>query len=95
VDDQSEKPAFDKIGQARTLAADGPQIERDDIDAMACRYSADMKADRAALERKYSAAMGELSRTYPDDLDGDAEWIAREFEEAWRDADTKLSIDGL
>ena len=69
VDDSREKLAFDKIGQARTLAADGPRIERDYIDAMARRYSADMKADRTALERKYSAAMGELSRTYPDDLD--------------------------
>jgi hypothetical protein len=27
--------------------------------------------------------------------DADAAWIEREFEEAWRDADTKLAIDGL
>jgi hypothetical protein len=38
VDDPREKLAFDKISQARTLAADGPQIERDYIDAMARRY---------------------------------------------------------
>jgi tetratricopeptide (TPR) repeat protein len=69
VDDAREKLAFDKIAQARTLAQGGSQIERDYIEAMALRYSADMKADRAALERKYSAAMGELSRKYPDDLD--------------------------
>ena len=69
VDDDREKLAVAKIGEAKNLAAEGADIERDYIDAMAQRYSADMKADRAALERKYSAAMGELSRKYPDDLD--------------------------
>ena len=69
VDDDREKLAFEKINAAKKLAAGGAEIERDYIDAMAQRYSADMKADRAALERKYSAAMGELSRKYPDDLD--------------------------
>jgi hypothetical protein len=60
---------FEKITTAKSLAADGAQAERDYVDAMAMRYTSDMKADRAALERKYSAAMGELSRKYPDDLD--------------------------
>ena len=69
VDDAREKLAFEKITTAKSLAADGAQAERDYIDAMAMRYTSDMKADRAALERKYSAAMGELSRKYPDDLD--------------------------
>ena len=69
VDDDREKLAFEKINAAKKLAVDGPEIERDYINAMAQRYSADMKADRLALERKYSAAMGELSRKYPDDLD--------------------------
>ena len=76
VDDAREQQAFETIAQAKTLAAEGAakaapfnQMERDYIDAMAQRYSADMKADRMALERKYSAAMGELSRKYPDDLD--------------------------
>jgi len=69
VDDAREKLAFEKITTAKSLAADGAQAERDYVDAMALRYTSDMKADRAALERKYSAAMGELSRKYPDDLD--------------------------
>ena len=72
VDDDREKLAFDKISRREGRCAAGAalrQIERDYVDAMAQRYSADMKADRAALERKYSAAMGELSRKYPDDLD--------------------------
>jgi hypothetical protein len=69
VDDDREKQAFDTISQAQKLAAEGPAAERDYIAAMSARYTSDMKADRAALERKYSAAMGQLSAKYPDDLD--------------------------
>jgi tetratricopeptide (TPR) repeat protein len=66
VDDARETLAFQTIAEARAIAA-GP--ERDYVDAMAQRYSLDMHADRAALERKYSAAMEALSKKYPDDLD--------------------------
>ena len=53
----------------RSLAANGPENERAYIEALAVRYSADPKADRAALARAFSQAMGDLSQTYPDDLD--------------------------
>src|SRR5262249_30886821 len=43
--------------------------ERDYIAAMAGRYSADPKADRAVLARKYADAMKALTSKYPDDLD--------------------------
>src|SRR5262249_26049510 len=43
--------------------------ERAYVAAMAVRFSADPKADRTALARRYAAAMRELSRRYPDDLD--------------------------
>src|SRR5262245_43366584 len=69
IDDPRAKLAFDAITLAQKLAANGPPVERDYVAAMAIRYSPDMKADREALNRKYSAAMGELSRKYPDDLD--------------------------
>ena len=39
------------------------------IDALAVRYSADPKADRPAMARAFSQAMGNLSKKYPDDLD--------------------------
>ena len=39
------------------------------IEAMAVRYSANPKADRAALAKAYSQAMGALSKRNPDDLD--------------------------
>jgi tetratricopeptide (TPR) repeat protein len=67
VDDPREQLAFEKIAEARKRAVAPP--ERDYVNAMGQRYSVDMKADRAALERRYSASMGELSRKYPDDLD--------------------------
>jgi tetratricopeptide (TPR) repeat protein len=69
VDDPRAKQAFDEIEKARALASAGSAHERAYVDALAVRYSPDPKADRAALARKYSAAMRELSGQYPDDLD--------------------------
>jgi tetratricopeptide (TPR) repeat protein len=54
---------------ARSLAANGPEHEKAYIEALAARYSADPKADRVALARAFSQAMGALSNKYPDDLD--------------------------
>lgn len=69
LDDPRAKQAFDAIATAKTLAASGPAHEREYIDAMAVRYSADPRADRAALAHEYSRAMAELSKRHPDDLD--------------------------
>jgi tetratricopeptide (TPR) repeat protein len=69
IDDTRAQAAYDAITKAKSLASQAPEAERAYIDALAVRYSPDMKADRAALSRKYSQAMGELSRRYPDDLD--------------------------
>ncbi len=46
-----------------------PSSEKAYVDALAARYSANLKTDRAALARAFSQAMGDLSRRYPDDLD--------------------------
>ena len=75
IDDPRAKAAYDAIARARSLAdaaRGGSETERAYIEALAVRYSADMKADRAALGRAYSRAMGELSRSHPDDLDAAA-----------------------
>jgi len=69
IDDPRAKEAFDAIATAKALAASGPAHEREYVEAMAVRYSADPKADRAALARTYSHAMSELARRHPDDLD--------------------------
>ncbi len=69
VDDPRAKQAFDAITKAQAIVANGPETEQAYIRAQALRYSNDPKADRAALARRYSQAMRELMRNYPDDLD--------------------------
>lgn len=69
IDDPRAKQAFAAIQSAKALAAAGPDNERAYIDALAVRYSDDLKADRPLLARKYAEAMGSLARRYPDDLD--------------------------
>jgi tetratricopeptide (TPR) repeat protein len=67
IDDARGKAAYDAVAKAQSLA--GVEHEKAYIDALAVRYSADPKADRAALTRAFSQAMGALSSRYPDDLD--------------------------
>jgi tetratricopeptide (TPR) repeat protein len=69
LDDPRAKQAFDAIEKAKSLSVSTSPAERDYIAAMASRYSPDPKADRDALARRYSQAMGALTRKYPDDLD--------------------------
>jgi tetratricopeptide (TPR) repeat protein len=72
IDDPRAKAAYEAISKARALSVSGPEVERSYIEALAARYSANMKADRAALAKAYSVAMGELSGRHPDDLDAAA-----------------------
>jgi tetratricopeptide (TPR) repeat protein len=69
IDDARAKEAYDAITKAKSLVPAGAGVEREYIDALAVRYSPDMKADRPALARAYSNAMEALSERYPDDLD--------------------------
>jgi tetratricopeptide (TPR) repeat protein len=69
IDDPRATQAYAAIQSARSLAAAGPENERAYVDALAVRYSADLKADRPALARKYADAMAALVRRFPDDLD--------------------------
>jgi tetratricopeptide (TPR) repeat protein len=69
IDDPRARQALEAIDKAKGLSANAPQVEKDYVAAMAVRYAADLKADRAALARRYSEMMGELMRKYPDDLD--------------------------
>ncbi|HYL46495.1 MAG TPA: hypothetical protein VEU52_05675, partial [Candidatus Limnocylindrales bacterium] len=63
------KAAFDALQKAKSLAASGPENERDYIDALAPRYSDDPKADAKKMAVAYSKAMGDLAKKYPEDLD--------------------------
>ena len=59
-----------EVDRALALSAAGPENERAYAEALSRRYVADpAAADKAALDRDYNAAMRELSRKYPDDLD--------------------------
>ncbi len=69
IDAERAAAAAESVAKARSLAAAGPEHERAYVDALAVRYSADPKADRLALARAFSQAMGSLWRRYPDDLD--------------------------
>jgi tetratricopeptide (TPR) repeat protein len=69
IDDARAKTAYESLAKAQSLAAGAAALEKAYVDALATRYSADPSADRAALARAFSQAMGELSRRYPDDHD--------------------------
>src|SRR5258706_12202067 len=69
IDDPRAVQASQAIARAKELAANAPPQERAYVAAMVVRYSPDPKADRKKLARKYAAAMRDLSRRYPDDLD--------------------------
>ena len=69
VDEARADQANIAIVQALELSVGGSDIERAYIEAMAVRFPMTPKPDRAALARKYSDAMRDLSRKYPDDLD--------------------------
>ena len=69
IDPVREKLAWETVQEARALAADAPERERAYVDALAVRYSGEESPDLKRLATDYAAAMGELSKRYPDDLD--------------------------
>ena len=69
ITEDAAKEAFAAIEQARTHAAGATEKERAYIDALAKRYVADPKAERAPLDRAYADAMREVVKRFPDDLD--------------------------
>ena len=76
IDDARAKAAYDALAKAQSLLVTRRRRRSGQdrcraryVEALAARYSADPKADRAALARAFSQAMGDLSRRYPDDLD--------------------------
>src|SRR5436190_3023238 len=69
LDNERNLRALDAVARAKALLSQASPKERDYIEAVAVRYSADAKADRAVLDRAFSEAMRGLSSKYPDDLD--------------------------
>ncbi len=69
IDDPRSVQATEAMAKAKALAGGATLAERDYIAVMAGRYSADPKADRAALARTYAEGTRVLMKKYPDDLD--------------------------
>src|SRR5690242_9477092 len=69
VDAEREKQAYEAIQKAIQLAEDGPQVEKDYIDALSRRYTNQPTEDYHSLDVAYNHAMRELAKAYPDDLD--------------------------
>jgi tetratricopeptide (TPR) repeat protein len=62
-------PAWQALRRALALRDGASERERAYLDALAKRYRPEPVADRAPLDEAYAAAMGEVARRYPDDLD--------------------------
>lgn len=63
-------PTLSALAKAQALVAGAPALDRTLVAALAARYSADPKADRAALDAAYADAMLKLADSAPsnDDL---------------------------
>jgi len=61
--------AYEAMNQAIALKGAVAERERDYIDSLAVRYSADPEQDRAPLDAAYAEAMANLYLQYPDDSD--------------------------
>jgi tetratricopeptide (TPR) repeat protein len=64
-----EQQAFNAITKAKQLAAGGPAIEADYIEALSTRYAQAANHDLKVLGENYSKAMAVLVTKHPDDLD--------------------------
>src|SRR5829696_7647025 len=62
--------AYTNLQKAIELAPKASEHDRAYISALSKRYSSDVQADQHKLGVDYKNAMGELSKAYPDDLDG-------------------------
>ena len=69
ITEEAARDAFAAIAQARQYAAGATDRERGFIEALATRYAADPRAERAPLDAAYAAAMRDLARRFPADND--------------------------
>src|SRR2546430_261147 len=69
MDSAAGLAAYQALQQALARERAASPRERAYIDALAKRYAPIPPADRVALDAAYAAAMGEVAKRYPDDLD--------------------------
>ena len=69
ADSAQLKEAFANLQKAIELAPAAGEHERAYVEALAKRYSSDLNVDTQKLAADYKAAMADLVKKYPDDLD--------------------------
>lgn len=69
MDPANNAKAFERVQRARSLAQRGDARERAFVAALSARYAEHPPEDRRPLDEAYAAAMAELVRAHPDDLD--------------------------
>jgi tetratricopeptide (TPR) repeat protein len=74
MQDDAIAPAWQALGRAKALEGSASPEERAWIEALAARYSADPKADRAKFDEAFAQAMGALWKAHPEDLDAGVFW---------------------
>ena len=68
--DEADVPAaWEAVQQAQKASAGASPKERDLVAALSKRYAEKASADRAALDQAYAAAMRDVAKRYPDDVD--------------------------
>ena len=68
MDPANEGPAYELVRKAVSLKSKASPREQAFIDALAKRYTGKAE-DRAAADKVYADAMGEVAKSFPDDLD--------------------------
>jgi tetratricopeptide (TPR) repeat protein len=66
---EEERRALEAIRRARAKLGQASPKERAYVEALAKRYGAGLKASRGTLDRAYAAAIQQVARDYPNDLD--------------------------
>jgi tetratricopeptide (TPR) repeat protein len=69
ADEPALTEAYSNLQKAIALEPKASQADRDYIEALSKRYAKDPKTDAKTLANAYTAAMADLVKKYPDDLD--------------------------
>jgi tetratricopeptide (TPR) repeat protein len=89
IDDPRAKQAFEAIDVARQLAAQGPEHERADEAERVFREDLERNPRNPRSLFGLQASLAKQGRN------ADAAWVQRELEEAWKNAETTLTLEGL
>src|SRR3982751_4660882 len=69
MDASANAPALAALERAQALAGHASDKEQTLIAALAKRYSADPKVDRAALDKAWADALGDVAQRFPEDIE--------------------------